>query len=184
MKRCRPHPSLGSTADSPIGRLPGRPKHPALNRGGHEERYGGLWHSRLFGDFTCLHCQREVLSDSAISGVLHRNHCPYCLWSRHVDLFESGDRLAVCKGPMPPVALAFKRPRKKYAPLQPGELQLVHRCAECGALSLNRLAADDLPPAVWDVFQNTSTLALPDVELAGPAQHALVHMRLFGRTTF
>jgi hypothetical protein len=110
---------------------------------------------RQFGDFKCLHCRRPVTADPLMSGVNHRNHCPACLWSKHVDLHESGDRLAACKGPMRPVGLTFKRRHKKYASHQPGELMLVHHCTGCGALSINRLAADDYAPAILAVFDGS-----------------------------
>ena len=48
--------------------------------------------------FTCIHCKREISSDPILSGVNNRNHCPYCLHSRHVDLYQAGDRLNACKG--------------------------------------------------------------------------------------
>jgi hypothetical protein len=49
--------------------------------------------------------------------VRNRNHCPYCLWSRCLDLFRAGDRLSACKAPMQPVGLALKHTRKKYGRL-------------------------------------------------------------------
>lgn len=94
-------------------------------------------------DFTCKHCGHFVSARTAISGVVNRNHCPYCLHSRHVDLFEAGDRLCACKGLMAPVGLTLKRSRDKYASTRQGELLLVHHCTCCGALSINRIAADD-----------------------------------------
>jgi len=94
-------------------------------------------------DFTCKHCGRYVSARTAISGVVNRNHCPYCLHSRHVDLFKPGDRLCACKGVMAPVGLTVKRSRDKYARGLNGELMLVHRCTACGTLSINRIAADD-----------------------------------------
>jgi hypothetical protein len=148
------------------------------------------WQARRFGDFECRRCGRPVSALPALSGVQHRNHCPYCLWSRHVDLHTPGDRLAVCQGLMPPIGLTFKRLRKQYPSRQPGELMLVHRCAECGAVSLNRLAADDLPPAVWEVFQ--ASLHLPPAERLGllsagidlldAPDAAVVQFKLFGTT--
>ncbi len=98
-------------------------------------------------DFTCKHCGQFVSACTALSGVVNRNHCPYCLHSRHVDLFEAGDRLCACKSLMAPVGLTVKRSRDKYANNGQGELMLVHRCTACGDLSINRIAADDDP--VW-----------------------------------
>jgi len=94
-------------------------------------------------DFTCRHCGRYVSADNRLAGVNHRNHCPYCLCSRHVDLWQPGDRLSACKAVMRPVGLTVKRSFKKYASPGSGEIMLVHRCADCSKISINRIAADD-----------------------------------------
>lgn len=125
---------------------------------------------RRFGDFECRHCRLVVSAAAEVSGVRNRNHCPYCLWSRHLDLRVPGDRLSACQGGMRPVGLAFKRRHKQYASAQPGELMLVHQCQACGHVSLNRVAADDGPARLWDVFAASlaSPPALPgDVTLSG-----------------
>lgn len=96
-----------------------------------------------FGDFVCLYCHNFVSVEAALSGVHNRNHCPYCLSSRHLDLFEAGDRLSACNARMKPVALTLKRSTRKYARPGDGELMLVHVCEDCGKVSINRIAADD-----------------------------------------
>ncbi len=83
--------------------------------------------------FTCKVCGRLVTPEGAGSG--HRNHCPHCLTSLHLDL-EPGDRAADCGGIMEPVAVWVRKG---------GEWALIHRCRRCGALSSNRVAADDNP---------------------------------------
>lgn len=107
------------------------------------------------GSFHCLHCKMPVSTHPLISGVNHRNHCPFCLWSKHVDLYESGDRLAACKGQMEPVALTHKRMNKKYMKDIFGELMLVHRCVECDELRINRIAADDSSELIYQIFLNS-----------------------------
>ena len=82
--------------------------------------------------FTCGHCRRVV--GPLPSGGHHRNHCPYCLYSRHVDAATSGDRASACGGLMQPIG-AFQRPN--------GEHVVVHRCLGCGFERFNRIAADD-----------------------------------------
>jgi hypothetical protein len=111
------------------------------------------------GDFRCLHCRNYVVQATYLSGVQNRNHCPYCLWSRHVDLLQPGDRLAACKAEMRPVGLALKKRRKKYGTDDGGELMLIHQCQECGKLSINRIAADDLSERLNDVFNNSASLS-------------------------
>lgn len=83
-------------------------------------------------NFTCGHCKRFV--GALPSGGHHRNHCPYCLYSRHVDALKSGDRLSGCGGLMAPIG-AFQRPN--------GEHVIVHHCERCGFERFNRIQADD-----------------------------------------
>ena len=116
--------------------------------------------SRLqtFGDFKCAHCNYIVPSAHWVSGVNNRNHCPYCLWSCHLDLFAAGDRLSACKAPMQPLALTTKRSRDKYSHGR-GELMLVHMCTNCEDISINRIAADDDTDTLLEVFN--ASLAIP-----------------------
>ena len=108
-----------------------------------------------FGDFKCLHCHVLVSSAHILSGVNNRNHCPYCLWSCHLDLYASGDRLSACKGQMKPVGLTTKMSRNKYRRGNGGELMLIHQCTECSSLSINRVAADDDASKIMATFQES-----------------------------
>ena len=83
--------------------------------------------------FTCKQCGRLVVSAGA--GSDHRNHCPNCLSSLHVDI-EPGDRASDCGSLMEPVAVWVRKN---------GEWAIIHRCRRCGKLSSNRVAADDNP---------------------------------------
>src|SRR5512147_1441348 len=112
-----------------------------------------------FGDFRCAHCHVIVSSAHLLSGVNNRNHCPYCLWSCHLDLFAAGDRLSACKAPMKPIGLTMKRGRNKYQLERSGELMLIHECVECRALSINRIAADDDSETVMAVFEESFALS-------------------------
>jgi DNA-directed RNA polymerase subunit RPC12/RpoP len=142
------------------------------------------------GGFRCAHCQAYVTTDILLSGVQNRNHCPYCLWSRHLDQFEAGDRLAGCKAGMQPIGLTLKQARKKYAWAQPGELMLVHQCTGCGKLSINRIAADDDVETILAVFeqsclldrQRIAELETGDVMALGWDQLSSVNARLFGQS--
>jgi hypothetical protein len=121
-------------------------------------RFGGSgFLLRNFGDFRCLVCQVVISTQPLLSAVQHRDHCPYCLWSRHMDLYAAGDRLSACKAGMRPIGLTAKRTPKKYATSH-GELMLVHQCISCGKLSLNRLAADDDGQTVLEVFRRSMEL--------------------------
>ena len=106
-----------------------------------------------FGDFRCAHCHVVVSSAHFLSGVNNRNHCPYCLWSCHLDLYAAGDRLCACKGQMKPIGLTMKNSKNKYQLDKRGELMLVHQCIECANLSINRIAADDDASTIIEIFQ-------------------------------
>jgi hypothetical protein len=69
-------------------------------------------------------------------GTKHRNHCPNCLWSQHLDDDVPGDRAAECAGSMEPLAVCVRGD---------GEWSLVHRCGGCAIVHLNRIAGDDNP---------------------------------------
>lgn len=71
--------------------------------------------------------------------VNNRNHCPHCLYSKHMDKETPGDRAADCGSRMKPIGLAFK---KKDGGL--GELSIIHQClGPDHKISVNRIAADD-----------------------------------------
>lgn len=137
--------------------------------------------------FRCGCCRNPVHNLPQVSGVLNRNHCPYCLWSKHLDLHRPGDRLAACKALMRPVGVALKSTPKRYG-LSPGELMLAHLCLECGKVSLNRIAADDDADrilAVYNLSWSQPGDLLEKVEwgnarLLAAEDAALVRVRLFG----
>ena len=108
-----------------------------------------------FGDFRCAHCRNIVSATHMLSGVNNRNHCPYCLWSYHLDLYSAGDRLSACKGQMKPIGLTMKKGRNKYRLESRGELMLIHECMACGSLSINRIAADDDYESILEVFKTS-----------------------------
>ena len=56
--------------------------------------------------FVCSHCGRPVTPDP--DGTSHRNHCPWCLYSLHLDILP-GDRASRCGVLMEPVAIAVKK---------------------------------------------------------------------------
>ncbi len=153
-----------------------RPR-PGLARGQSTEQDG----------FECVHCHVYVSSEPALSGVQNRNHCPYCLWSRHLDLARPGDRLAACKEKMKPVGLALKKTAKKYG-AGLGELMLIHLCQECGKVSINRIAADDLAGTLYELFEHSlaldalsiTAIKASGIEMLTARDRRLVKARLFG----
>jgi len=87
--------------------------------------------SRPDQGFTCIRCRMTVSSHA--HGTRHRNHCPHCLWSRHVDE-EPGDRRCACRAPMAPIGIEVRAD---------GEWAIIHRCTGCATLRTNRAAGDD-----------------------------------------
>ena len=81
---------------------------------------------RKIEDFTCAHCGAKVV------GSGYTNHCPKCLWSKHVDV-NPGDRAQVCGDIMEPVGLELKS----------GEYILTHECEKCGHKSKCKISPSD-----------------------------------------
>lgn len=90
-------------------------------------------HGASLESFSCKVCGALVTPEGA--GSRHRNHCPKCLSSLHLDE-EPGDRASLCRGIMEPISIWVRKG---------GEWAIIHRCRLCGALSSNRIAADDSP---------------------------------------
>ena len=112
-----------------------------MNRANKRKQYEKGYFKRHACDdaFTCKVCGRPVVALGA--GGAHRNHCPNCLSSRHLDV-DPGDRAADCGGVMDPVAVWVRNN---------GEWAVIHRCRVCGALSSNRIAADDNPMKLMSI---------------------------------
>jgi hypothetical protein len=153
-------------------------------------RYGQLDKMTAVNGFKCAHCRGFVYTEPGFSGVQNRNHCPYCLWSLHLDLHAAGDRLSACKSPMQPIGLTIKHTRKKYGPNR-GELMLIHACNACKALSINRIAADDDPHKIIAVFEGSSQVGRVIIDhlesfgirLVGEADNPFIRVQLFGNGT-
>ncbi len=108
--------------------------------------------------FLCSHCHQFISIDSFI-GTQFRNHCPFCLWSRHVDFRKLGDRQSQCQGEMGPIGLTFKHEGyDKYGKPKQGELMVVHQCLACGSFSINRIAADDDPEVILKLFNESCNI--------------------------
>ena len=70
--------------------------------------------------FVCMHCKKSVPPLEYTS----RDHCPYCLWSLHVDE-NPGDRASECGGELEPVGVT-PDPKKEFV--------ITYRCKKCGAV--------------------------------------------------
>jgi hypothetical protein len=81
---------------------------------------------RTIEDFVCKNC------GAFVKGNGYTNHCPECLWSRHVDN-NPGDRENHCRGMMEP----------KEAFLKKGYWCLRQKCQICGKEFIIKTNKDD-----------------------------------------
>lgn len=81
--------------------------------------------------FACRKCGKHVGLHPTGSA---RNHCPFCLYSLHVDDQFPGDRASECHGLMAPVGIDYRKNK--------GDM-IRHRCETCGKEMLNIVAPDD-----------------------------------------
>ena len=95
-------------------------------RKGMESKHPTTNFTRRIESFVCQNC------GATVDGNGYTNHCPRCLWSKHVDV-TPGDRASTCSGGMEPVTVAQEH----------GEYIITHRCTSCGHEKRNRRAADD-----------------------------------------
>ncbi len=79
-------------------------------------------------EFICENCNKKVSKLYYTS----RDHCPYCLYSKHVDI-NPGDRSNNCKGLLKPVTI------EKYK----NTYKIVYKCEKCNKIHKNIMAKDD-----------------------------------------
>lgn len=79
--------------------------------------------------FVCANCGKEV----SPLGYTSRNHCPFCLFSLHLDI-NPGDRASDCEGLLEPVRVEVD-PKKGYV--------IISKCRRCGEIRRNKAANDD-----------------------------------------
>jgi rubrerythrin len=77
-------------------------------------------------NFTCENCGVSV------AGNGYTDHCPKCLYGRHVDIMP-GDRSEKCRGMMKPVHAFYKD----------GSYTISYRCLKCGIERRFKAAPDD-----------------------------------------
>ena len=82
---------------------------------------------RTIENFICEKCGTAVIGNG------YTNHCPNCLYSKHVDI-NPGDRAEDCHGMLEPIGIE-NSPKKGYV--------IVYKCKKCGAIRKNIAAKDD-----------------------------------------
>ncbi|MBR6113082.1 MAG: RNHCP domain-containing protein [Bacilli bacterium] len=79
-------------------------------------------------NFVCENCGKEV----STLNYTARDHCPYCLYSKHVDI-NPGDRANECKGLLKPVGI------EKFKDIY----KILYKCTKCNKEHKNIMANDD-----------------------------------------
>lgn len=92
--------------------------------------------SRRTEDFICEHCGTKV------TGNGYTNHCPQCLYSKHVDV-NPGDRSSDCGGLMEPIDIEQKD----------GSYIVVQRCQQCGFIRRNKVSSEDNFDSVLNIIR-------------------------------
>lgn len=87
--------------------------------------------------FSCENCWEDISPHPTWSA---RNHCPNCLYSKHLDKGFPWDRASECYGLMKPT---WKDHRKNKG------WMIVHECLKCWKIIPNRLAEDDDQEIFW-----------------------------------
>ncbi len=87
-------------------------------------------------NFTCEQCGTVVFGDG------YTNHCPECLWSKHVDQ-NPGDRAETCRGLMKP----------RNVEVNGGEMSIIHQCISCRKKQKNRRGYHDNHLAILKVME-------------------------------
>jgi len=82
---------------------------------------------RRIENFECEICGNLVKGDG------YTDHCPHCLYGKHVDETVPGDRKSACGGLMEPVGIRKKK----------GKLQIEYRCQKCGKVFFCKTSKED-----------------------------------------
>ena len=87
-------------------------------------------------DFICENCKMEIKK----AGYTARDHCNYCLYSKHVDT-NPGDRQNTCRGLLKPIGIEkFKDTYK-----------IIYKCEKCNVMHKNIMALDDNMDLIIDL---------------------------------
>lgn len=90
-----------------------------------------MWFKMLNESFLCENCWKQIEKDLNWSV---RNHCPFCLFSKHLDDNFPWDRLSQCWWLMEPIDIDYKKNKWNM---------VKHRCLKCSKTILNKVSDDD-----------------------------------------
>ena len=94
----------------------------------------------MFDDeFICENCKKKITKLSYTA----RDHCNYCLYSKHVDILP-GDRKNTCLGLMKPIGI------EKYK----DTYKIIYQCEKCKTIHKNIMANDDNMDLIIELSKN------------------------------
>jgi len=87
-------------------------------------------------EFVCENCGKMISKASYTA----RDHCSYCLYSKHVDI-NPGDRKNDCKGLLKPIKVEkFKN-----------SFKIIYKCEKCNTIHKNIMSEDDNMDLIIDL---------------------------------
>ena len=90
-----------------------------------------MWFTMINDSFECENCGAQIEKHPEGSA---RNHCPVCLYSKHLDDTIPGDRASKCHGMMKPIWIDYKKNKGNM---------ILHKCQKCWKEMLNKISPDD-----------------------------------------
>ena len=95
--------------------------------------------TKLDEEFICENCKQKIEKLNYTT----RDHCNYCLYSKHVDI-NPGDRQNQCKGLLRPIGIEkFKNTYK-----------IIYKCEKCNQIHKNIMANDDNMDLIIELSKN------------------------------
>lgn len=96
--------------------------------------------TKIDEEFICENCGKKV--DKL--GYTSRDHCPYCLYSKHLDI-NPGDRMCDCHGILKPVNIDYNS-KKGY--------MIIYKCEKCRQIRKNKKAKDDNQEVILEIIRS------------------------------
>ena len=91
-------------------------------------------------EFICENCHKKITK----LGYTARDHCNYCLYSKHVDIMP-GDRKNNCLGLLRPIGIEKYRDTYK----------IIYQCDKCHQFHKNIMARDDNMDLIIELTKKT-----------------------------
>lgn len=89
-------------------------------------------------NFECENCGEKVVGDG------YTDHCPKCLWGKHVDKEVPGDRASECRGLMEPIRVLYEK----------GNYKILFRCTKCSHEFKVRCGENDDKEKLMELVNN------------------------------